>query len=115
MYLRWSRYVGKGGTVRFYGRLVECCRVNGKPRQRQVGSLRLVLVDGPTTLTPSEARDLWRHVDYVLSRYRSTPAEQTRIEAALSKKLSRPEPTVAERNTMALLEAIQRYQADKGE
>jgi hypothetical protein len=104
MYLRWSRHVGKNGP-RLYGRLVESCRRNGQPRQLKVGYLHLV-IDDPPMLSATEARDVWRHVDYVLNKYCATPQERVRITEAIARKLPRPEPSPTQKATMALLAAL---------
>ena len=81
MFLRWTRYRDKSGRVRLYARLVSSWRDGNGVRHKRVGPLHVTIQAG-VNWPEEERRDLWQHLDHVLTRYRPSPTERQNIERA---------------------------------
>jgi len=73
MFLRWTKYRDRQGRVRLYGQLLSSRREGRRVRHDYIGALR-VCIQADINRSPDETRDLWRHLDYVLARYRAAEA-----------------------------------------
>jgi hypothetical protein len=94
MFLRWTRYRDKQSRVRLYPRLVLSRREANKVRHQSIGSLYFCIpagVDWPA----EERRGMWRHLDYVLERYRPSPTEGKHIERVFAAEVGERPPASA--------------------
>src|SRR5262249_50074516 len=115
MFLRWTKYCDKSGKVRLYARLISARREGRRVRHLRVGSLYVRIHEG-VEWSEEKRREIWDHLDYVLTRFDPSPAERENIERVFAAKVGeRPDISPAAmalvRANKAAAEAIQRARA----
>lgn len=92
MYVRWKQKRltknygrGKAGGIRWRAELVECVRVDGKPRQKHIASI-VSFTDYQLTM-PTNICFEWQNVYYVLDSLDISKADKARAIRTVATKL----------------------------